>query len=181
MLMAPMMLMINKRNGKWSGRITGDRVAGRMKSICCWRLLLSAAVCLCTISGCSENERDKGEPEFLEMKQLREELKQKLGADYDLPVLSATAEQLERGKNLYQTICSHCHGDLGKPPPLTLTSLTIPPADLSSPELVRFFSEQARLEIIRNGISGTPMKGLKGLLNEKDTVAVFMYTRTLIK
>ena len=115
------------------------------------------------------------------MSQLREELKRQLGSNYDLPVASATVEQLARGKTLYRKICSACHGESGKPPAVTLTALTVPPADLSRLEIVNFFSEQARLEIIRNGISGSPMKGLKGLLNEKDTVAVFMYTRTLIK
>lgn len=115
------------------------------------------------------------------MNQLREELKRRLGSNYDLPVAPATVEQLARGKTLYQKICSACHGKSGKPPAVTLTTLTVPPADLSRPEIVNIFSEQARLEIIRNGISGSPMKGLQGLLNEKDTIAVFMYTRTLIK
>ena len=98
-----------------------------------------------------------------------------------MPVAPATTEQLERGKILYQKLCSSCHGGSGKPPDNMSTSLTVSPADLSCPESVNFFSEQARLEIIRNGISGSPMKGLRGMLNEKDTVAVFMYTRTLIK
>lgn len=115
------------------------------------------------------------------MNRLREGLQRQLGSNYDLPVAPATVEQLARGKTLYRKICSACHGESGKPPAVTLTALTVPPADLSRPEIVNFFSEQARLEIIRNGISGTPMKGLRGLLNEEDTVAVFMYTRTLVK
>jgi len=115
------------------------------------------------------------------MNRLREELKQKLGSSYALSIPPASTEQLARGKKLYQTICSSCHGKLGKPPQLTITSLVIPPADLSRPEIDNFFSEQARLEIIRNGISGTPMKGLDGLLGEKDIVSIFMYTRILIK
>ena len=146
-----------------------------------WLLLLLVPVFFYIIIGCSEEQDDKNRPNFIEMNRLREELKQKLGTDYDLKIPPATAEQLARGKALYQIICSPCHGNSGKPPAVTLTSLIVPPADLSHPDLVRFFSDQARLEIIRNGISGTPMKGLDGLLSEKDTLAVFMHTRTLIK
>ena len=145
------------------------------------RLLLLASALFFAINGCSENLADNDKSGSIKMNQLREQLQAKLGAGYGLPVAAATAEQLVRGKTLYQTLCSSCHGESGKPPDITLTSLTVPPADLSRPEIVNFFSEQARLEIIRNGISGSPMKGLRGMLNEKDTVAVFMYTRTLIK
>lgn len=144
-------------------------------------LFLIALGFFCVINGCSEEQTDKGRPNFIEINRLREELKQRLGASYDLPIPPATAEQLARGKALYQIICSPCHGDSGKPPATTLASLIVPPADLSNPDYAHFFSDQARLEIIRNGISGTPMKGLDGLLSEKDTLSVFMHTRTLIK
>ena len=146
-----------------------------------WILLLLAPVFFYTINGCSENQVDKRRPKFIEMSRLREELKQKLGSSYDRPIPPATVEQLTRGKALYQIICSPCHGNSGKPPAVTLTSLIVPPADLSHPDIAHFFSDQARLEIIRNGIGGTPMKGLDGLLSEKDTLAVYMHTRTLIK
>jgi mono/diheme cytochrome c family protein len=146
-----------------------------------WILLLLAPVFFYIINGCSEEQADKSRPKFIEMSRLREELKQKLGTNYDLPIPPATVEQLARGKALYQIICSPCHGNSGKPPAVTLTSLIVPPADLSHPDIAHFFSDQARLEIIRNGIGGTPMKGLDGLLSEEDTVAVFMHTRTLIK
>jgi len=146
-----------------------------------WILLLLVLVSFCTINGCSENQADNRRPKFIEMSRLREELKQKLGSNYDLPIPPATVEQLARGKALYQIICSPCHGNSGKPPAVTLTSLIVPPADLSHPDIAHFFSDQARLEIIRNGIGGTPMKGLDGLLSEEDTVVVFMHTRTLIK
>ena len=152
-----------------------------LKNIYYWPLFLFVPAFFCIIDGCSENQEDGSNPRLIEMNQLREELKQKLGSSYDLPVPPATVEQLAIGKTLYRTICSSCHGKFGKPPPHTITSLIIPPADLSRPETDNFFSEQARLEIIRTGISGTPMKGLDGLLDEKDTVAIFMYTRTLIK
>jgi hypothetical protein len=146
-----------------------------------WILLLLAPVFFYTINGCSENQADKRRPKFIEMSRLREELKQKLGSNYDLPIPPATVEQLARGKALYQIICSPCHGNSGKPSAVTLTSLIVPPADLSHPDITHFFSDQARLEIIRNGIAGTPMKGLDGLLSEKDTLAVYLHTRTLIK
>lgn len=145
------------------------------------RLLLLVSVLFFAINGCSENLADNDKPGSIKMNQLREQLQAKLGSDYNLSVAPATAGQLARGKILYQTLCSSCHGGSGKPPDIISTSLTVPPADLSRPEIVNFFSEQARLEIIRNGINGSPMKGLRGMLNEKDTVAVFMYTRTLIK
>lgn len=144
-------------------------------------LLLLVSVLFFAINGCSENLADNDKPGSIKMNQLREQLQAKLGSDYNLSVAPATAGQLARGKILYQTLCSSCHGGSGKPPDIISTSLTVPPADLSRPEIVNFFSEQARLEIIRNGINGSPMKGLRGMLNEKDTVAVFMYTRTLIK
>lgn len=144
-------------------------------------LFILFLVQLAGLSACSEKHPDGRAPKFDEMAQVRERLKLKLGPKYDQPVPEATAVQLARGKKLYKTACATCHGDAGKPPAHMLVSLVKPPADLSNPAVANFYSEQARIEIIRNGIRGTPMKGWRGLLSEDDILAVFMYTRTLIK
>jgi high-affinity iron transporter len=104
---------------------------------------------------------------------------EELGQKYELPAPAATKTQLVRGKIVYVRLCSSCHGVDGKGNGVTAKQLEIKPPDLTDVEQAGFFSEQARLHIIRKGVTGTPMIGWENVLSEDDILAVFFYVRSL--
>lgn len=112
--------------------------------------------------------------------QVREQLRLKLGERYDEPVPAATPQQLERGSKLYVQLCAPCHGGRGDGKGHTGVALAIPPSVFTDREQARFFSEQARLHIIRKGMPGTAMMGWETVLPEKDIQALYGYIRSLI-
>jgi len=143
--------------------------------------IASIALLAWSFYSCAEQPQAENASKVTEMARVREQLQRQLGPKYDEPVPAATEAQLTRGKALFETLCATCHGPTGKPPAVVAATLVRPPADLSDPEVVNFYSEAARLQIIRDGIPGTPMNGWKGMLAEEDILAVFMYTQTLIR
>jgi len=111
---------------------------------------------------------------------LRAQLRSQLGDEYDQPVAGANPAQLQRGAKLYSQLCAACHGQRGTGNGHTGEALVTPPADLTDAEESHFFSEQARLQIIRKGIAGSAMVGWQGVLPEGDILAVYLYIRSLI-
>jgi mono/diheme cytochrome c family protein len=145
------------------------------------RLLLYVS-CLVTI-GC-ETSAGVGPSTDREMAELRREvrraeLKQSLGEDYDRPLPAGTTDELRRGFELYDLTCAGCHGRRGRGDGRVAKQLLVAPGDLSDPARAAFFSERARLEIIRKGIPSTPMFGWEGTLGEDDLFAVFVALRYL--
>lgn len=137
---------------------------------------------LISLAACSKTSpQPDSSDKFAEMAKIRQRLQTKLGPEYDQPVAAATPEQITHGKRLYEKACATCHGPDGKPRPYMIQSLVKPPANLASAKIANFYSERARIDIIKNGISGTPMKGWRGMLTDEDILCVFMFTRTLIK
>ena len=145
------------------------------------RALLAFLLLLIIVSACQKQDAEPiDEAAQLERrKAFRERLKVELGDTYDKTVPPATKAQLVRGKILYVQICSSCHGTNGKGTGETAKTLEIKPADLTDAEQATFFSEQARLYIIRKGINSTPMIGWENVLSEEDVLAVFGYVRSL--
>ena len=52
-------------------------------------------------------------------------------------------------------------------------------ADFTDAAHATYYSDQARLYIIRNRVPGTPMTAWKDLLSEAEIQAVFAYVRSL--
>lgn len=112
---------------------------------------------------------------------LREHLKRQLGDKYEAPVPAASPDQLKRGSVLFAKVCAPCHGGRGEGKGHVATALAGTPTNLTSADKTSFFSEQARLYIIRKGVPGTAMMGWEDVLTEQDILAIYLYARSLIQ
>ena len=143
------------------------------------RQALTLVICIVLLlAGCREEDRPI-DPGHIERRlAFREKLKEALGANYFEPVVAEPA-QFERGKALYPQLCGPCHGGRGDGKGHTGAALAFPPPAFTDPVQADFFSERARLEIIRNGVPGTPMMAWGKVLPESDIVGLYLYIRSL--
>ncbi len=111
--------------------------------------------------------------------ELRRQLQQTLGEKYNTPIPAATVPQLKRGSELFVQLCAGCHGARGDGKAAHPGVLLQQPSNFTDATQAAFFSEQARLHIIRNGITGTAMMGWKEVLPESDVLAIYLYVRYL--
>ena len=111
----------------------------------------------------------------------REQLRTSLGERYDVPLEVATLEQIRHGAKLYDKLCRACHGRSGRGDGRSAAMLLVVPPDLADPRTASFFSDQAKLAIIAEGVTGTPMLRWGGVLDERDQIAVLQFMRTLIR
>jgi len=132
-------------------------------------------------SGCGKNNASP--PPALNQRrrweELRRQLQQTLGEKYDDPVPAATVTQLKRGSVLFAQLCAGCHGARGDGKVAHPGALLQQPSNFTDLAQAMFFSEQARLQIIRKGISGTAMMGWEEVLPESDILAIYLYIRYL--
>ena len=131
------------------------------------------------ITSCTKNDEDIDPEQLKRLTVIRDDLKKELGDNYDQPLPHATPEQVERGEQLYDQVCASCHGLSGKGLIHTSDDIVWKPADFTSKKQASFFSERARLQIIRNGIKGTPMMGWSSILTEDDILAVYQYIKSM--
>lgn len=82
----------------------------------------------------------------------------------------------EKGKGLYQRLCSACHGKVGTGDGYAL--FDPPPADLKAPATQKKTDEEL-LNTIRNGHPNTAMGTWKYALSEEEMREVLAYIRTL--
>ncbi|MCZ6817904.1 MAG: cytochrome c [Calditrichaeota bacterium] len=136
---------------------------------------------LLVATGCRQEEKtvDPGQEQRFAL--LREHLKRQLGDKYEAPVPAASPDQLKRGGELFAKVCAACHGGRGEGKGHVATALAGTPTNLTSPHEASFFSEQARLYIIRKGMPGTAMMGWEDVLTEQDILALYLYIRSLIQ
>lgn len=134
-----------------------------------------------SLIACDKKPQSMDSVQLLRMQEVRQKLKTKLGGNYNLPIDPATEDQLKRGLQLYPQVCGSCHGGRGDGGGKVADGLTIQPPSFTDPFQAKFFSDRARLYIIRKGITGTPMMGWEGVLNDQDSMAVFQYVRSLIQ
>lgn len=82
---------------------------------------------------------------------------------------------VEKGKGLYQRLCSACHGKAEKEEAYPL--FDPPPADLKSPG-TQNKTDEALLDTIRNGHPSTAMGKWEYALSEEEMKEVLAYIRT---
>ncbi len=143
-------------------------------------LLASAAAGV----GCSAPERPeetRGAAAEERRERLRDRLRGNLGDRYDAPLPAGTVEEIRRGSRLYDTLCRACHGPTGKGNGRSARMLTIQPPDLTDPSTASFFSDQAKLKIIAEGIDETPMIGWSRMLEENEQIALLHFMNTLVR
>ncbi len=143
-------------------------------------LLLSSGVVFLLVS-CYQQQSQPIDPQRLShMMEIRQRLEKELGERYDHPVAAASDSQLQRGQKLFIQLCAGCHGPRGDGKGHVAEGLAGHPSDFTNPVAATIYSEQARLQIIRKGVPGTPMMGWENVLTEEDVLAVYGYVRSLV-
>lgn len=132
------------------------------------------------LNACNMDSKSLDPEQRQRMKQVRERIKEVLGNQYDEPVPQGTEQQLKRGGELYTQLCVSCHGGRGDGHGYLAKGLITRPSNFTDLKQATFYSEQARLYIIRKGVPGTPMMGWENILNENDILAVYLYVRSLV-
>ncbi|MGD9851677.1 MAG: cytochrome c [Nitrospirales bacterium] len=82
----------------------------------------------------------------------------------------------EKGKGLYQRLCTACHGKAGKGDGYAL--FDPPPADLKAPATQKKTDDEL-LDTIRNGHANTAMGTWKYALSDEEMRSILGYVRTL--
>ena len=113
--------------------------------------------------------------------QFRDRLRDSLGNRYDAPLPVGSAEEIQRGSRLYDLLCSACHGPTGDGNGRSAQVLTTRPPDLTDPTTASFFSDQAKLKIIADGIPATPMFGWSLAMEDNEQIAVLHFMNTLVQ
>lgn len=89
--------------------------------------------------------------------------------------VNGQGETLEKGKGLYQRLCSACHGKAGTGNGYGL--FEPPPADLKDPATQKKTDEEL-VDTIRNGHPNTAMGKWEYALSEEEMKEVLAYIRT---
>jgi mono/diheme cytochrome c family protein len=89
--------------------------------------------------------------------------------------------QLRRGFEIWAVLCAPCHGQTGEGDGLVATLLTIETTDLTDPDAIVFDTDRERMEVIAEGIDGSPMIGWKEVLTEREIGLVNGYLRSILK
>lgn len=145
------------------------------------KILIMIGACAAALLHCGKASPAFSPEQRARMETLRQDLRQTLGAKYDEPVPAATPAQLKRGSELFAELCAGCHGVRGDGQIEHPDVLLQQPSNFTDPTQATFFSEQARLHLIRQGIPGTAMMGWAEVLPEADILAIYTYVRYLYK
>src|SRR5262245_16034495 len=97
-------------------------------------------------------------------------------ADAVRPAVSPST--LERGRGVYVSQCSVCHGAGGTGNGPAAPSLLPPPSDLTLH--VRWHGDEQLLWLIAHGVAGTSMVGFADRLDSRDRLDVIAYLRTFV-
>ena len=143
------------------------------------KLILIVLPCMFIASACGPKAQPLPPEQRAQLEKLRQELQQTLGEKYYEPVPAATPAQIKRGGELFAELCAGCHGARGDGKIAHPEGLLQQPSNFTDPAQATFFSEQARLQIIRQGIAGTAMMGWAEALPESDLLAIYLHVRQL--
>ena len=164
--------------------VSGDQRSGtvwRTGRRLVWAALLTAAIAGVGCSAPHAPDATAPDTDTARRELHREQLRTSLGERYDVPLEVATLEQIRHGAKLYDKLCRACHGRSGRGDGRSAAMLLVVPPDLADPRTASFFSDQAKLAIIAEGVAGTPMLRWGGVLDERDQIAVLQFMRTLIR
>ena len=124
-------------------------------------------------------DEEEGEGHMARMERMRGELQATLGEPYDAPVPGLDSADAAAGSRLYRRSCETCHGASGKGDGILASGLAMPPADHTDAHHARYYSDAGRMEIIRNGIAGTPMVGFSSQLTEQELLDLYAFVASL--
>lgn len=109
---------------------------------------------------------------------LARKLADSLLAAYPVPLAPKESPDLARGRQLYETQCSACHGPQGAGDGPAARTLDPPPIAFTDHERARERTPFSYYQIITQGVTGTSMTGFAGL-PDADRWALAFYAGTL--
>jgi mono/diheme cytochrome c family protein len=89
--------------------------------------------------------------------------------------------ELRRGFEAWAVLCAPCHGQTGKGDGAVADLLTSDPGDLTDPDALVFTTDRERIQVIAEGIEGSPMIGWKAVLSAAEIEALNGYLRSLLE
>lgn len=96
------------------------------------------------------------------------------------PAWSATPQELEEGRMIYERHCADCHGMEGRGDGKLAASLSPRPGNFVSAQ-TSAKSDQDLLKVIAKGRPRTAMQGWNDRLSEKEQLAALAYIRSLVR
>ncbi len=95
-----------------------------------------------------------------------------------LYILSGTPNELSLGKEIFENVCSECHGLQGKGDGINARGLPLQPPDFSRQGILTVRSNEEMFEYVTNG-SAEVMPSYEKILTEDERLVVVKYVRTL--
>ncbi len=95
------------------------------------------------------------------------------------PSYFGTPESIERGKNLYATNCTACHGQQGRGDGPIAATLPVPPTDLTYPVRAEGPKPEDTFRVLTVGLEGSPMPAFS-YLSEQDRWDLVSYITYLM-
>ena len=92
--------------------------------------------------------------------------------------MKETKVSMDAGEEVYRSNCINCHGSKGKGDGPIASSLNPPPANLTNPT-TQNKEDEALLQAIQDGKTGTSMPAWKNDLSTQQILDVLAYLRTL--
>jgi mono/diheme cytochrome c family protein len=93
--------------------------------------------------------------------------------------VASTPASIAEGQKTYQKYCKHCHGDTGKGDGPMAPKGTMP-ADLTDADWDHGSTDGEIFHVIAEGAGkGSPMKGFKSKITDKETWSLVNYIRSL--
>ena len=95
--------------------------------------------------------------------------------------VSATAANLDKGKQLFLKDCASCHGNEGQGDGVAGTSLNPPPRNFSTDSFKLGHDDWMLMRTVMEGSPGTGMVGWQGRMTDQEAWTVVNYVKTLRK
>jgi mono/diheme cytochrome c family protein len=95
------------------------------------------------------------------------------------PAYFGTPESIERGKKLYATNCTACHGENGRGDGPVASTLPVPPTDLTYPVRAAGPKPEDTFRVLTVGLEGSPMPAFS-YLSEQDRWDLVSYIAYLM-
>jgi len=140
------------------------------------RLGSGLVLCLCLVfAGCASRQSGSFETA------LAQRIKQKItvGGRSAANPLSATPENIERGRRAFASYCLVCHGFDGQDTGVPFADRMSPPVPLLTSPAVQAYTDGQLKWVIENGIFPSGMPASKGILSEEEIWEIVTYIRHL--
>jgi mono/diheme cytochrome c family protein len=102
-----------------------------------------------------------------------------IGGGRDRNPLTATADNIQAGKQAFGSYCVECHGRDGQNTGVPFAQTLSPPVPSLASHQIQSYSDGQLKWIIENGIFPSGMPGSKGILSDEEMWQMVLYIRHL--